>query len=388
MVTKPFVLLVSAAFCFFFAFGMTIPVLPPLVKDELGGGDLAVGAVVGIMALSSILVRPFIVPLIQRWGPSRVVLGAGVLGGISFALYAVPGEVYGLGLVRLLTGAVQACVLVAVLSHVTSTAPPEQHGRAASYVSIGPYLGIGLGPVLGQPLFDNFGSDVALSVSGAISVIGALPVLLIRSDRPKEAGGPKAPRMHTAAIWPGVVLSLGIIGGVGLSAFMPLYAAETFDTPPQYVFLAQAAVILSVRGFGSWIPDKYGPSRIGVLATSLIFIGLAGIAAAPNVVVLYVFVVPFGLGTALHYPCLLALTLRRVRIHERPAAITTFTMFFDVAQGLGGAVVGVFAAIGGYRFVYAGAAMCAVIGLVVLLRIVLPGEPATAGDLEPSPSTP
>jgi len=386
MVTGPFLLLVSAAFCFFFSFGMTVPMIPPLVK-QLGGGDLAVGIVVGVMAVSSILVRPFIVPQINRFGPSRVLFGAGMLGGLSFILYAVPGDLYVLSAVRLLTGAVQACVLVAVLSHVTATSPPQQHGRAASYVSIGPYLGIGLGPVLGQPLYEQFGFDVAFSVAGAISMIGALPVLLVRSPRQEAPTGVKAPRMHKAAIWPGIVLSLGILGGVGLSAFMPLFAAETFDTPVQYIFLTQSAVILLVRIFGSWIPDRYGPNRIGLVSTTLIVIGLAGIAAAPNTLVLYAFIVPFGLGTALHYPCLLALTLRRVRDHERPAAITTFTMFFDVAQGGGGAVVGVFAAIGGYRFVFAGAALGAVLGLIVLLRIVLPGEPEDLEtDTEPIPS--
>ncbi|MDO9486165.1 MAG: hypothetical protein Q7K25_08930, partial [Actinomycetota bacterium] len=48
------------------------------------------------------------------------------------------------------------------------------------------------------------------------------------------------------------------------------------------------------------------------------------------------------------------------------------TMFFDIAQGLGGLVVGLAAAFGGYRAVFGAGAVCSIIGLVVLVGFVLP----------------
>ena len=40
--TRAFVLLLAGGFCFFCAFGMTVPVLPLLVTERLHGNDFAV----------------------------------------------------------------------------------------------------------------------------------------------------------------------------------------------------------------------------------------------------------------------------------------------------------------------------------------------------------
>ena len=68
----------------------------------------------------------------------------------------------------------------------------------------------------------------------------------------------------------------------------------------------------------------------------------------------------------------MALVLSNVDERTRPAAISTFTMFFDIAQGVGGLVVGLAAAFGGYRAVFGAGAVCSLIGLAVLVGLVLP----------------
>ena len=68
----------------------------------------------------------------------------------------------------------------------------------------------------------------------------------------------------------------------------------------------------------------------------------------------------------------MALVLSDVDDRVRPSAISTFTMFFDIAQGLGGLVVGIAAALGGYRAVFGFGALCSMTGLVLLVVLVLP----------------
>jgi MFS family permease len=138
------------------------------------------------------------------------------------------------------------------------------------------------------------------------------------------------------------------------------------------MFFFYAAIVLSVRLFGRRIPDRVGPRKTGIWATIFIAVGLVIMAVTPSWPGIYVAIVPLAVGIALQYPGLMALVLSDVNDRMRPVAISTFTMFFDIAQGLGGLVVGLAAAFGGYRAVFGFGAACSAAGLVVLVALVLP----------------
>jgi len=78
-------------------------------------------------------------------------------------------------------------------------------------------------------------------------------------------------------------------------------------------------------------------------------LGLVLIASTPEPVALYLSTAALAAGVALQYPALITMTVNRVPERERSVAVATFTMFFDLAQGLGGAVLGQVAALGGIR---------------------------------------
>ncbi|EXG81800.1 MFS transporter [Cryptosporangium arvum] len=366
LITKEFSLLLVAALGVFLALGMTLPVLPYFVRD-LGGGDLAIGVVVGSMAVSAVMIRPFTAPAIQNWGFQRLVLLGGVAGAVATAGHAFADSFAVLLALRLLTGAALAVMFVACIARVMATAPAEQRSRASSYFSVAPYLGIGLGPVIGQPVYETFGFGPTFLLAGVLQLAGTLPMLLVTNHRDP---GEKVPRFHSAALWPGAVLALGIIGVVAFNAYVPLYVDELRGSNPALMFLAYSGVVLAARIFAGGLPDRIGAVRAGTLATTGVVIGLVIIAAAPSPLWIYVGILPFGAGIAFQYPGLMALTISRVSEAERPAAVSTFTMFFDVATGLGGLVVGQAAALGGYRAAFAAAACCSVLGLILLRTVV------------------
>lgn len=99
-----FVGVFSATLAAFLAIGAVLPVLPRYVVDELGGGDLDVGIVVGAFAFSAVVSRPLAGRLADAHGRRRIV----VLGAVTMAaaglLYPLSGSVAALVLARLVLG--------------------------------------------------------------------------------------------------------------------------------------------------------------------------------------------------------------------------------------------------------------------------------------------
>ena len=378
LVTLKFFLILVAGFCFFMGVGMTLPILPVFVHQELGGSDVEIGLVVAVQAVSAILVRPWITPRINKYGAVPVILSGASLGALSIALMPLSPNVAALIVLRLVLGGAQAAMMVAMLSSVMAWVSEFRRAEAASVFSIAPYIGLAIGPVIGQLLYNAAGYEVAFATAGVIMFLGALPVFTLRKsdirieDQSLLQGENKPPAFYLPAIMPGLVLALGIVGMVGMNAFLPLYAPTLGYYSVQWLFFFYSAIVLSVRLFGRRFPDRVGPRVTGISATVSIVVGLTIMAITPGWMGLYLAMVPLAVGIALQYPGLMALVLSNVDDRTRPAAISTFTMFFDIAQGVGGLVVGLAAAFGGYRAVFGAGAVCSLIGLAVLVGLVLP----------------
>ena len=364
---------------FFVGVGMTLPLLPVFVRDELNGSDLAIGIVVAIQAVAAILVRPWINPRLARYGAVKVIMWGALLGALSMGLMSFSPNVITLVFLRLVLGGAQAAMFIAMLSTIMSWVSEWRRAEAASVFSVAPYIGLAIGPVIGQLTYKSFGFTAAFVLSGVIAFVGALPILTLRKMKidlgTASSGDPNVvppPKFYLPALLPGTVLALGIVGMVGMNAFLPLYAPELGTSQVQWMFFFYAAVVLSIRLFGRRIPDRVGPRKTGIWSTSLIVIGLLIMALTPSWPGIYLALIPLATGIALQYPGLMALVLSDVDDRVRPSAISTFTMFFDIAQGLGGLVVGIAAAFGGYRAVFGFGAVCSVIGLVLLVVLVLP----------------
>ena len=71
-----------------------------------------------------------------------------------------------------------------------------------------------------------------------------------------------------------------------------------------------------------------------------------------------------GLGMSLLYPALFSAALEDVPDHERSQAVGTFSLFFDLSQGIGAPLLGVVVALSGERGAFLAAALIAGAGLL------------------------
>jgi predicted MFS family arabinose efflux permease len=376
LLTPAFVTVTLAALAYFTGDGVLIPAVPRYTQGPLGAGDVAVGLVAGAFSLSAFFLRPWAGGVADRWGRRPLMLaGAGLFAAstLAYGLASSPAALAGL---RLLTGAGEALFWVGALTAVADLAPAERRGEAMSLASLSLYMGIGVGPLLGELAIDRLGFAAAWTLAagcGLVAVALALRVPDTRPDDPDPGGPPARHRLvHPAGLLPGLLLLAGITGMAGFLTFVPLYALDLGLDGSRGVLLLFAGIVVGIRSVGARLPDRLGAARATRAAMALTAAGLAVVGVWPVPAGLVAGTAVFAVGIALLTPAVLTLAVEGVAPRERGAVLGTTSSFLDLAIGLGPATLGLVAASTGRPGVFLGGAAVAAAGL--LLAWARPGR--------------
>lgn len=367
VLTPLFLLIMLSTLAYFISVGALQPTLPRFVEGPLGGGDIQVGIAVGAFAFSAVLIRPIVGPIGDRRGRRLLmVLGAAIVA-VSVAGYVLADSLWLLLVLRLMSGVGEACFYVGAASVVNDLAPEERRGEALSYFSLALYLGLTIGPLIGESVFEAFdGFDAAWLVAAMSAGIAALLGLIVPDTRPEGSHENEFRWFHPAGILPGTVLAASIWGLGGFATFIPLYALSLGMSGSRMVFVAFSVVVLLVRSLGARLPDVLGPARAARMALSLQATGLVVMGVWQEVLGLFVGAIVFGLGQALAFPALMTMAIRSAKPTERSAVVGTFTAFFDLSFGIGAVTLGAVSSVFGYGGAFISAAFVALGGLAML----------------------
>lgn len=367
LITPLFVLITLAGLGYFLAIGSLLPVLPRYVEEELGGGGVEVGLVVGAFAVSAAIVRPTAGRLGDVLGRRAMAVGGALIACVSIFPLGLVAAVWWLVLLRLVTGLGEAAFFIGAATAVQDLAPADRRGEAASFFSIALYGGVALGPVIGESLYHSLGAESAFVFAaagcGLATVLSAfIPRSLGRVPNPP----PRRGILHPAAIVPGTVLLLGLFGFAGYAAFLPLYVDEIGLEDAGPFFLVYGVLVLLVRVFGARLPDRLGPVRASSIALGAIGVGIGCVAAFASVAGLWVGTVLLALGMSLLFPALFSLAVTNAPDDERSHAVGSFSLFFDISQGLGAPILGIIVTLsGGERAAFLVSALVAAVGLFI-----------------------
>ena len=379
--TPQFVAVALATLAYFTGDGILIAAVPRYVAGPLGGGTVAVGVVVGAFSVSAFFLRPWAGSLGDRRGRRPLMVIGAALFAVSVLGYAATADPAALAALRLLTGAGEAFFFVGAATVFTDLAPPERRGEAMSLASLALYVGIGVGPLVGELAIERLGFTAAWLLAAGAALAALLMALRIAETRPAAvladaAGGARPHRLvHPAGLLPGLVLLASILGMAAFLTFVPLYALDLGMRGSRLVLLVFSGVVVGIRTFGARIPDTLGAAGAMRLALTLSAIGLtvAGVWRTPAG--LMGAAVILGSGIALLTPAVFALAVERVAPEERGAVIGTTSAFLDVALGIGPAALGFVAASFGYAGTFLVGAAAAAAGLAMVVATRLGGLP-------------
>lgn len=382
LLTRRFVLVTLAALAYFIGLGVLVPVVPLVVERELDGGGVAVGVAVGAFSLTAAILRPWAGLLGDRSGRRLLVVGGSVVLAVVVAAYTLANGLTALVVLRVLTGVGEAAVFVGAATAVQDLAPPSRRGEAASYFSVAVYGGLALGPALGEAVLDGAGSDAAWLVSAGCCLAAAVLGRWTPAFPPGITGRRGVGRpalLHAAGLGPGFVLGLSLIGFAGFTTFVPLYVDEVGASSSGAVFSTFAVIVLAVRVVGARIPDRAGPVRVASTALTLLALGLGALALLRSAAGLFGGTALFALGTSLLYPSLMRLVVDATPTDERSSAVATFSIFFDLSQGLGAPALGVVVALADEPAAFAVGATLQLAALLLLrMKVATRAEEAAA----------
>jgi MFS family permease len=355
--TPAFLALTLSELAYFTAGGLLVGLTLFVVTGPIGSDEAGVGLAGAAFAISTLALRPYAGALADRRGRRPLLIGGAALFAIVLLGHLLATELWILIVLRLLWGVAEAFYFVAAFAALADLAPEGRTGEALSFNSLALYVGLAIGPLIGQVLVDVGGFAVAW-IGGAILGFVALLLALripetMAPSAPGSADAPPAPLIQRQAVGPGLALFAGTTAMSGYLLLVGPHAERTGLEAWSLTFLLFSGVVVVLRLAFATLPDRVPPLRLGAAALVLAGAGLAVAALAGGVVGLLMGTALMAGGVAFMTPALFAATFAQVPAAERGAASGTMTFFIDLGFGVGPLIMGFVAAASGTPVAFA-----------------------------------
>ena len=382
--TPAFVLLALCELAYFTAAGLTIPVTPLFAAGPLGANELWVGITVGTFSVTAVVLRPFAGRTSDRRGRRSLLIGGALLVAAALVGHAFATELWMLIGLRLVLGVAEAFFFVAAFAALADLAPEGRAGEALSFNSLALYLGIALGPLLGEWLLGIGGFALAWFGGAALALAATALAIPIGETAPeRQADAPPTPLLHPAAVAPGLAIFAGTAAMGGFLAFVALHAIDVGMDGAGPVLLLFGLVVVGCRIAFAKLPDRVPPFRLAAAALALAAAGMGVASIFASIPGLLVAAALLALGMAFVTPAIFAATLARLPARERGSGMATVSVFIDLAFGAGPILVGFVA---GLISIPAGFAAVGILAAVAAVGVTVTLGPRPRSQLSPGPT--
>ena len=380
--------LFTAGLLFWISITLLLPTLPTYIQ-AMGGTTQQVGMVMSCFAIGLIASRTWLGKVADLRSRKIVILIGTLVAAIAPIFYLSVHSIIGLACTRAFHGISIAAFTIGYSALVVDLSPVQHRGTLIGYMNLAVPVGMSVGPALGgflqisgkQYVPEGTGYEVLFTISAICGVIA-----FILSSKIKETALPEVAANTSGGIkrdfWqlirdpalivPTIVLLLiGLVFGT-LAAFLPLFITELkLDFNVGYFYTAVAIASFSVRLFVGKASDRHGRGLFisGALVCYIISMVLLTQATTPLMFILAA--IAEGAGAGILIPLTLALISDRSYANERGKVFALCMGGFDVGIALGGLTLGSLSfLLGGYRGIFALAAVLAVIALLVFVTQV------------------
>jgi MFS family permease len=322
----------------------------------------------GSFAFTAVVLRPIGGRLSDQIGRKTIAVTGTTLTAIAGCLYLLPLDIPGLILARLVLGVGEGWLYTAAAAWVVDVTPEERRGETIGLFGMSIWLGLSLGPAIGEALRAIGGFDLVWAFAAVAPAVGAVVAARTPEARHVASTPTENVLLPRGALLPGLALGCAVIGFAAMQGFVILMLDDRGVAHGATVFTAFAVAVAVTRFLLSWLPDRIGAERTAAIAAAGHASGLAILAVAHSLPVALAAAVVQGVGYSLLFPALALLAVQRVGERSRGAALGFFTAFFDAGMGLGAPFAGAMAVLIGYGGMFWIAAALSLAGGALTLR--------------------
>ncbi len=354
-----FMALFGAVFFLFFALDYYIPILPFYVLHA-GGGEAAVGLLMGLFTFCSIILRPFQGRELNRTGRKRLlVTGISLYAAAGLGLLFLPSLPF-LFILRAVQGFGWGAFLLAFNTLTLDLAPPGRSGAAVGLMGMAPPFSLAIAPFIGETLRISTAGNylILFLVASAAALLALVSGALVKEPSFEQTGIDKSPLLLRKVVFPSLIIfcmtfNLGVI-----LTFLPLLGEVRDIRAVGYFFTVFALTTVFSRPVAGRLSDLYGRPVIFLPALVVAAGSMIMIALADNVqaFLLSAFVLGIGFGSA--HSSVMAMAADRLAIMERGVGMATFTTAFDLGIVVGAVAVGILLTWFDFKLIFI---LCAVI---------------------------
>ena len=351
---------------------------------EFLGGDVSdIGRVNAVSAIVGLLARPFLAPWIDRIGPRACWCAAGAvvaaamlsnltLVDVGWLLYAS----------RSISAVGIAVVFASGLTYIAQSTPPERRTEAIGALGAGGFVGLLIGPWLGDLILDRGRRTLAdFHWYFAATACGVgLSMLLVAALRPcPKSLSPETSRRRPLEFlrsvrlyWPGPVVFVTVAFGVCMTVpfvFLAVFVDIMPGVRVWWFFVAYATTGLAVRlGLRGW-PDQFGVGRVLVAGMLLFAAGMWSFRLTTADMPLLILLPGVACGAAhgLTFHSMVSLVLAPFPESARGAGSTLSLMGIDAGAFFGAQILAHVADKFGFTLIFDAVAVCCVCSVGIFL---------------------
>ncbi len=327
---------------------------------EYLGGDLRqVGLVMGVGSAMGLLLRPWIAQWMNRIGARTMwAIGYGIFIAASLSNLLLHEMTPLIFVCRsaLVLGA--AIVFTSGLTYVSQIAPDHRRAEAIGILGVGGFLGMLVGPFLGDLFLGSGDRQYAdfvwfFVVAAVANLVPAAMLFFIRAPkRPQTVAAIRLSEFieKVREHWPGTIVWVDFAFGVCMCGPF-IYMANFIDRESLKLdgfsvigvfFWFYAGPAIAIRILGRQLPQRLGNERVLIFGGIMMSVGMFTFAlvGSPNPWLIIVPALLAGSGHGLMFHTMTALTIARFPVDLRGTGSTLALMLLDLGTICGAPVLG------------------------------------------------
>lgn len=321
----------------------------------IGGSELDLGLIVGVGMVGALLMRTVQGPAIDRYGPRIVWLLSMVLFTIACLCHLSIQRADGPGVyfVRMMLSTSTAGAFGASLTYVSLRAPPGRMAEMLGSLGTSGFVGLALGPVLGDFLFAGGTierTDVRrmFLLAAAMGVVSLALTFVATREPVRRPGGNRRRRSPplfalVRRYHPGMMLLLSAAMGFTLglpTTFVRAFAAELSIDRIKVFFLVYAGSAFLIRILTRKLADQAGVRPVVLWGFGTAAVSMLLYLPVTNEWLLAIPAIAGGIAHAFLFPAVIAGGNATFPARYRGIATTLSLAMFDIGSLIGQPAVG------------------------------------------------